>query len=273
MKLLTDRLAVVLSLFIVSLFSILPLHSSAQLGPFSNVAIYAASAVTVDTNRLEVQVTSSQTWSSKRFSVDGGVVALPEGTVESGLNLQLNSGITKDLEWGMGINFDGSSFNLGLKYKIADVTDKLMLATAAWTDIPTQNRTDWVKGDLNLGVVPALGVGMILQYAVTPKLNVYTDFYGQKYYRKVLPKHEINIYANVDIDYQFSDGLFAVLGVSYNKQRFAYPYQSNALTTLAYGVVIDKWERWNLFLAHSVGVMGIDRNMGNSVTGILMLVF
>lgn len=242
----------------------IPAWCIAQVGPFTNNTVNTASAETIDTETLDMQLASEYYISTQYFDSDGKKQTVDEGVLESGISLQFNSGITEKLEWGIALPIDASELSLGLKYNVASINESLMIAVAGWTDLPTGGREDYGKKDKNPDNISLAGFGTVFQYSITESMNVYADIFGQKYYSATEPQHKLNLYTNLDIDYALSDAIRLAGGFAYQSNSFESSDENSSLGTISYCVFFEKWDNWNLQLAHYTDIMGKNNSAGDT---------
>lgn len=237
-----------------------------QVGPFTNNTLNTASAEIAGKQDLEMQFAPEYYVSKKVFDENGKIVSVTPGVVESGASIQFNNGITEKLEWGIGLPTDISELSLGLKYQLANFNDKALIAIATWTDIATASRGDLISKDTNPDNVPLVGLGTAFQYGIADNMNLYFDLFGQKHISGVLPKHALNLYANLDFDYAINDGLRLATGIAFQSGSYTEVNENNQLGSLSVGVFFEKWENWSLYLANYSDVFGKNIEAGNTLT-------
>lgn len=252
--------------FLFLLIIILPSFLMAQVGPFTNNALSAASGETVDSKTLEMQFAPEYYVSTNEFDGDGKSVSLDEGILETGISLQFNAGITEKLEWGIGLPIDASELSVGLKYNLVNKNEKFFVALATWTDISTESRTWLINGTQYADNMALAGYGVIFQYGIHEKANIYLDIYGQNYLQTTLLEHKINMYFNFDIDYEIVEGIRAALGFAYENNNFKNTDFNSSLGNSSYGFFFEKWDNWSLYYAHYIDIFGKNNNSGNTFT-------
>ncbi len=245
----------------------------AQNGPFSNRTINASSTDIIAPKGLELQITPTVSWSKREFDQDSKNIKSESGTLESGLSIQMNSGITQKLEWGLMYSVDVSEVGLGLKYKFAQIKNQLHFAVGAWSNIPTASQNDLKSGDKNPDHVAKAGISLITEYHLTKRMHFYFDVLGRKFYSDVEPAHELDFLFNLDADYKITDGVMAIAGFSFQQISYNNSDNDSQLGTVGYGVIFAHNESWNMCVFHNLDVFGKRNIASNSITAILTVVF
>lgn len=241
-----------------------------QAGPFTNNTLNTACVETNPTDELQFQFNPEYAWSTKSFDAEGNLQDSDEVSVESGLGLQFNNGFTDKLEWGVALPIDVSELSLGLKYNIFG-EGKFMTALATWVDMPTGSRS-YAKNSKSTDDIALAGFGAVFQYNVSDKFIVYTDIYGQKFLQEVEQPHDLNFMYNLDLDYALTDGVRAAAGFAYSNSMFEAVSEvgeddnNESLGTLSYGLFFEKWDSWNIYVAHYFDVMGENTDAYNTLT-------
>ena len=232
-----------------------------QPAPVINNTLNTACADINPPGEMQLQFSPQVSWINKQFNSNGKTQRLDTINIESGFCLQFNGGFTKNLEWGFAMPQDVSGLSLGLKYRFGKEDATLKPALAAWVEIPTAGNL--IRNQSTIDNTPIGGVGVILQLHVSEKFIIYTDLYSQKYIKEVSDQHQMNLLYNIDLDYSLLNWLRTSVGFAYTTSMFKGTDKDEYTGQLAYGFFFEKWENWNIYLAHYADIFGQNSTGGN----------
>lgn len=244
---------------IVSLI-VMVMHSAvvfAQFGPFTNNTVNAVSAEALAKNKLEIQLTPIVANSERYFDADGNKQKYTsERHYESSMYIQMSMGFTDKLEVGASLPFDATSLSVGAKYSIMEIGTKWKLAAAGWTSVPTTTRVKNTSEPKTTSDLVTGAVGAAIQYAVTNKMNVYFDVFGQNYFGDAVEEPLGDIMIDLDVDYSLTDRLSAIAGYTYQQSNFEESNQNSNRSTMSVAVLYVPVDSWNIYFAQQFDVAG-----------------
>lgn len=232
-----------------------------QVGGLSASKLNTLCTDPVPKNKMEFEPSFSFSRAKKQWDESRNkeyLFSSPDSTIhETGLGLRFTYGIIKNMEIGISVPTDLSSYSFGAKYRFAG-NDHISVASILGTTINCSHHGFDSKQPSDDERTTIAG-GAVLTIQFNDELGIDLDAQLQKPIRTTLDGYHTGYYLNMDVGYKVIKTLQLVAGLNYNQSYYEDMLQNNQALILNTGVTIEAAEQFILVIYSPVPLFGLNQ--------------
>ncbi|MEA2043382.1 MAG: hypothetical protein U9N85_12640 [Bacteroidota bacterium] len=196
-------------------FTVLSLVLYAQVGGISNSKLVTYNTSTVAESTIEFEPVFGMEYSSYYWDNSGELQPMfqTDDSIATASNFcfRFSYGLTEVIELGLSTSVDVGSINLGIKYQLPSIFEKVDFGLLSGFNLVVGNQIRDKKIH-QLKSAPSFVAGFISSYSFSDKLSLDFDFQYQDYIYNVQENYRNGLFLNSDIGYYVTDGFKSLTG-------------------------------------------------------------